>query len=388
MRFLTSNYVFSAHTGFIPNGILVIDEAGVVHDLLDPLKVSQLPAAEKFEGILCPGFINSHCHIELSHLKGQISKHKGFVGFAKELTEHRSNATHQQIVDAIVLAEDEMLRNGIVAVGDISNGIDSFEDKSKKRLRYHTFIELLSLNPKMAEKVLEVGLFLKTDCPQTASVAPHAAYSVSTELMELIGNSAHRELLPLTMHNQESISESEFFITGKGPVRDLYDFLGLDISFFKPTGLNSLRSKLKSLPYDRNLILVHNTFTSASDIQWAEYYSKQLYWCFCPNANLYIENKLPDYKLFLDAKVKIVIGTDSLASNAGLSILDELKTISKHCPQISFEELLTWATKNGAEALQFSDYGTFEKNKIPGVNLLSCVTPENIGDDTSVTKII
>ena len=142
------------------------------------------------------------------------------------------------------------------------------------------------------------------------------------------------------------------------------------------------------MPYDRNLILVHNTFTSASDIQWAEYYSKQLYWCFCPNANLYIENKLPDYKLFLDAKVKIVIGTDSLASNAGLSILDELKTISKHCPQISFEELLTWATKNGAEALQFSDFGTFEKNKIPGVNLLSCVTPENIGDDTSVTKII
>lgn len=58
-----------------------------------------------------------------------------------------------------MLAEDEMLRNGIVAVGDISNGIDSFEEKSKKRLRYHTFIELLSLNPKMAEKVLEVGLF-------------------------------------------------------------------------------------------------------------------------------------------------------------------------------------------------------------------------------------
>jgi cytosine/adenosine deaminase-related metal-dependent hydrolase len=388
MKFLSADYIFSAHTGLIRKGILAVDEQGVIHDLIDPEKTETLPEAEKFEGILCPGFINAHCHIELSHLRGLIAKHTGFVGFAKELMPKRNLASHEQIVEAIISAEDEMLKNGIVAVGDISNSVDSFEEKAKGRMIYHTFIELLSLNPKMAEKVLEVGLFLKNDCPQFSSVAPHAPYSVSSELLELIGNSSHGEYLPITMHNQESLGESEFFKTGKGPVRELYEFLGLDISFFKPTGLNSLRSKLKYLPHDRNLILVHNTFTSADDITWSEYYSKKLYWCFCPNANLYIENKLPDFNIFLDAKTKIVLGTDSLASNENLSILDEMKTIAKNCSRVTLEQFLTWSTKNAAEALNFSALGTFEKNKKPGVNLLTGATPEKILPETKVKRII
>lgn len=388
MRFLTAEYIFSAHTGFIPKGILVLDQNGIVQDLIDPEKVEILPAAEKFEGILCPGFINAHCHLELSHFKGKIPKHTGFVGFAKELMTKRNVAAHEEIVEAILIAEEEMLKNGIVAVGDISNSVDSFEEKAKGKLRYHTFIELLSLNPKMAEKVMEVGLFLKKDCPQTSSIVPHAPYTVSSELLEIIGNSSQKEKLPLTMHNQESLAESEFFIKGKGPVRDLYEFLGIDISFFKPTGLNSLRTKLKYLPHDKNLILVHNTFTSAEDIRWAEYYSRNLYWCFCPNANLYIENTLPDFKLFLEANAKIVIGTDSLASNEKLSVLEELKIIAKQVPEISATQMLTWITKNGADALCFSDLGTFEKNKKPGVNLLSGLTADKILSETKVKKLL
>ncbi len=388
MRFLTAEYVFSAHAGFVSKGVLVIDDNGVIQDLIDPEKVEVLPAAEKLDGVLCPGFINAHCHIELSHFRGQIPKHTGFVGFAKELMTKRDVASHEQIVEAINVAEDEMLKNGIVAVGDISNSVDSFEEKAKAKLRYHTFIELLSLNPKMAEKVMEVGLFLKKDCPQTSSIVPHAPYTVSSELLEIIGNSSQKEILPLTMHNQESLAESEFFIKGKGLVRELYEFLGIDISFFKPTGLNSLRSKLKYLPHDKNIILVHNTFTSAEDIRWAEYYSKNLYWCFCPNANLYIENTLPDFKLFLEGNCKIVLGTDSLASNDKLSLLDEMKTIAKKSPEINASQFLTWATKNGADALRFSDLGTFEKNKKPGINLLSGLTSEKILPETVVKRIV
>jgi cytosine/adenosine deaminase-related metal-dependent hydrolase len=388
MRYLTANYIFSAHTGFIPNGILVLDDDGKVLDLIDPAKTDTLPSAEKFDGIICPGFINAHCHLELSFLRDKIARHTGFVGFAKELMTIRNNFPHEEIEKSIELAEEEMYANGIVGVGDISNGTDSYLQKEKNKIRYHTFIELLSLNPKMAEKAAEVGMFLKTNCPQTASLAPHAPYSVSNELLELIGNSSHRENFPLTMHNQESIAESEFFTRGTGPVRELYDFLGVDLYFFKPTGVNSLRSKLKQLPQDRNLVLVHNTFTSEDDIRWAEFYSKQLYWCFCPNANLYIENKLPDFKTFMNMNCKIVVGTDSLASNAQLSVLSELKTIAQNVPEISLANLLTWSTKNGADALGFSELGTFEKNKKPGVVLLSQMANEKLFAGTSVKRIV
>ncbi len=387
MKFLTANYIFSAHTGFIPNGILALDNSGTVQDLIDPRKTESLPDAEKFAGIICPGFINAHCHLELSYLRGEISRHTGFVGFAKELMSKRNGFSAEQIAQSIVEAEEEMIRNGIVGVGDISNGADTFSQKEKNRIRYHTFIELIGLNPIVAEKVVEKGIALRKICPPTSSLAPHAPYTVSPELLEIIGNSSHGENLPITIHNQESLGESEFFIKGKGLVRELYEFLGIDISFFKPTGLNSLRSKLKQLPHDRNLILVHNTFTSAEDIRWAEFYSKQLYWCFCPNANLYIENSLPDFKLFTDANVRVVVGTDSLASNEKLSILDELKVIAKKCPEIPFEKLLTWSTKNGAEALKFTSHGTFEKNKKPGVILLSGISTEKLLPETTVKRI-
>jgi cytosine/adenosine deaminase-related metal-dependent hydrolase len=388
MKFLTADYIFSAHTGFIPKGILAVDGNGVIQDIIDPHKTEVLPDAEKFEGILCPGFVNAHCHLELSYLRGEIAKKTGFVGFAKELISKRDNFSPEQIAQAIQDADEEMFANGISGVGDISNAAVSFPQKEKSKILYHTFIELLSLNPLKAEKMIANGSELLKIAPRPASLSPHAPYSASQELLELIGNSSRGENLPLTIHNQESLAESEFFLRGKGPMRELYDFWGIDISFFKPTGLNSLRSKLKNIPHDRNLILVHNTFTSAEDIRWSEFYSKKLWWCFCPNANLYIENTLPDFKIFTDAHVRIVVGTDSLASNDHLSILGELKIIAAKCPGIPLEQLLTWSTKNGAEALKFSNLGTFEKNKKPGVILLSGIKKEKLLPETKVKRVI
>lgn len=387
MRFLTADYIFSAHTGFIKKGILAIDANGVVYDLIDPEKTDKVPVAEKFDGILCPGFINAHCHLELSHLRGQLAKQTGFVEFAKELLTKRATFSHDDISNAIEKAEQEMYDNGIAGVGDVSNTSDAFSQKEKGKILYHTFVEVLALNPTMAEKVAAVGIELLRAAPKPNSLSPHAPYSVSPELLEIIANSSHEENVPLTIHNQESLGESEFFTKRSGPMKGFYEFLGLDISFFKPTGLNSLRSTLKYLPHNRNIVLVHNTYTSAEDIRWAEFYSKKLYWCFCPNANLYIENKLPDLKLFIEGKAKMVIGTDSLASNEKLSVLDELKVIAKNVPGIPLEQLLTWSTKNGAEALNLSSLGTFEKNKKPGVILLSKVTVDKLLPESEVKRI-
>src|SRR5665213_3689565 len=113
MKFLTANYIFSSHTGFISNGILVLDNSGTVQDLIDPRKLDSVPEAEKFSGIICPGFVNAHCHLELSYLRGQIAKQTGFVGFAKELMTKRNDFSAEQIAQSIVDAENEMIRNGI-----------------------------------------------------------------------------------------------------------------------------------------------------------------------------------------------------------------------------------------------------------------------------------
>ena len=125
---------------------------------------------------------------------------------------------------------------------------------------------------------------------------------------------------------------------------------------------------------------MHDTFTKQADIDFLNRVLKlrtpgsqpQTFFCLCVNANQYIEDALPPIELFRRNNCTIVLGTDSLASNWSLSILDEIKTIRKNLPKIPLEEILGWATINGAKALGMANaLGSFEKGKRPGAVLLA-----------------
>src|SRR3954462_12303757 len=128
MRKISADYIFPVSSPPVKNGVVIIDDNGIILEVLPP---SGGQDSEKYSGIICPGFVNAHCHLELSHLKGQISEKKGLAGFISELIPKRGKFSPEEIKTAISSAEDEMLRNGIVAVGDISNTDDSFEQKRK-----------------------------------------------------------------------------------------------------------------------------------------------------------------------------------------------------------------------------------------------------------------
>jgi cytosine/adenosine deaminase-related metal-dependent hydrolase len=218
---------------------------------------------------------------------------------------------------------------------------------------------------------------------------------MSKELLIHINEHAAKNKSTISIHNQESKGEDDLFLSKSGDLFNLFKELGFDLSSFHPTGLNALRSTFPFLTRAAKILLVHNTFTSAEDIYWAEELLRkmsggksQLYWCTCPNANLYIENKLPNYHHFLETDSKVTIGTDSLASNWSLSILDELKTINNYYASIPLQTLLTWATKNGADFLGINELGTIEKGKKPGLNLLKNVNDLKISEKTQVQKII
>jgi cytosine/adenosine deaminase-related metal-dependent hydrolase len=137
-------------------------------------------------------------------------------------------------------------------------------------------------------------------------------------------------------------------------------------------------------------LFVHNTTTSIADIQAAQAWNPQVFWATCPNANLYIENRLPVYQYFLDTGAKVTIGTDSLTSNWQLSILEEMKTIARFQSYVTFDTLLRWATLNGAEALGFEqDFGSLEPGKKPGVLLLEGMEPAfRLTTGTSVRRLL
>lgn len=355
--------------------MLITNSHGVIIDLVDEKEAGD--NVEKLTGILCPGFINAHCHLELSHMKGHIPKHTGLVDFVLKIVTERHYAEHD-ILEAIADAENEMLQNGIVAVGDICNNTLTIAQKNKGRLHYHNFVETSGFVPAFAKERFDRSVeilkeYRTTNIEHRTTINPHAPYSVSPELFALINEFPANQLL--TMHNQETAAENEFFKKATGDFLRLYQQMGIDISFFKPTGKTSLQSSLPYFTKGQSIILVHNVVTSNEDLEWDTFAIQHspfnIFVCLCPNANLYISNELPDVNMLMKHTDNIVLGTDSLASNDQLSILAEIQTLQQHFPAIGLEKMLQWATSNGSRALQMENkLGSFEKGKQPGILLI------------------
>jgi cytosine/adenosine deaminase-related metal-dependent hydrolase len=313
------------------------------------------------------------------------------TGFIAQLLSKRANFSQTQIIDAMQEAEQEMIRAGIVAVGDISNNNSTFRLKAKKNLHYYTFVEIFNMDPEKAAEAMSAGLLLETELEELqlrACISPHAPYTMSEELLTMINLHANRKKAIISIHNQESLAESELFLSSSGKMYEAFSAMGIRPELMRKTGKNSLKSTLPFISQAARIILVHNTFSSAEDIAFAQEIHADLFWCTCPNANMYIEGRLPDYQLFMDAGAKMVIGTDSLASNWNLSLLEEMKTISKYNPGITLTTLLQWATVNGAAALGFSELGSITEGKSPGLNLLQNLGKDQISSETTVRKLV
>jgi len=390
----SADFIFPITGPPIKNGVVVADADGTILEVLHSEKFLAESFNENiqhhsFRGIICPGFINAHCHLELSHLKGKFETGKTLPEFIAQMISGRAS-DKEVIFDAMVRAEETMIANGIVGVGDICNTDDSVPVKRKNKLRYHNFIELFDIVPEKADAEFEKGIALaeKFSGAGNTSLTPHAPYTVSPRLLKLIYEYSYMRDSLLSIHNQETSSENEMFEKRSGNLFKKLSSFGDLYANWKSTGFSSLPSTLSLLPKCNKTLLVHNTYSTADDINWAQLYSSVIYWCFCPNANLYIENRLPDFSLFINHGCNMLIGTDSLASNHTLSILDELKTISRNFPSIKLEIMLGWTTLNGAEFFGWKkDLGSLEKGKKPGLNLISDVNTENFSlTETSGVK--
>lgn len=364
---LQADRIFDGYR-FQDNKVLILQAEGRVEALVDADQAGE--DIQPLEGLLTPGFINCHCHLELSHLMGQIPENTGLAAFVGQVVQKRQ-APDAQIQEAIRVADQQMLQNGIVGVGDICNSLDSLAQKSYSSLHYHSFIEAIGFDPTAAEAQFSqyehiYQQFARARAPQEASITPHAPYSVSDPLWERILSHNHNRLL--SIHNQETPDETLWFTQKTGGFVDLFQRLGLDTGHVTATGKSSLQSYLQRVPPETHLLLVHNVVTSDADIRFSQQQDRALFWCLCPNANQYISRVLPPLPLLVAHGCTIVLGTDSLASNHQLSIWQEIKTLQQAFAAIPLEQMLRWATINGAQALKIDDrYGSFEKGKQPGL---------------------
>ncbi|MEO5910597.1 MAG: amidohydrolase family protein [Pelobium sp.] len=387
MRRFSADYIYTLEKEPIENGIIVTDDNGKILAVTDE-KALLDPDIERFEGIIVPGFVNAHCHLELSHLHKKIPKGTGLIPFVKNVILNRAE-NDGIIVEAMKMADEEMCKNGIVAVGDISNSSISSPIKDTSKIKYHTFVEMLGLEASKATTIFEDALLLKDKFNGPSSITPHAPYSVSKKLIKDLAKYCKNQKNIITIHSQESDDENFLYRFKDGAFMEFYKEMNINTDSFTAQSKNSLQSLLPFMPEKPNTLLVHNTYTTLKDIYFTKRFSRNLYWCFCPNANLYIEKRLPSFEFFKHSEYPITIGTDSLASNQKLCILSEMKVLQKNSKDLNLENLLKWATINGARFLNFDDdLGSIAIGKTPGLNLISNVKNQKLTDKSAVTRLI
>lgn len=386
MRFITADVIFPISSASVPKGVVVVDNEGIIAEITTRDKVDSAKL-EIFEGIILPGFINTHCHLELSHMKGVCPTGTQLIPFITRVVQLR-DADKQEVQAGIKRADSEMWLSGIQAVGDISNKIDTASCKNESPIKYYTFVEMFDfMNPALTEGTVENYRNVFKDQSSAKgnkkSFVPHAPYSVSKGLFDFI-NKANPSNAVVSIHNQETPPENELFLNGTGSFIDFFNGFNMPLNEFKPLGKSSIHYILENLnPFKRN-IFVHNTLTNSEDIQAAHKWSEEVYWATCPNANLFIENRLPNYQHFLDKDAKVTMGTDSIMSNWQLSVWEEIKTIRRFQSYVPLENLFSWATINGAKALGFEKrMGSIEKGKQPGLVHVNCKWK---GEDSDILK--
>ena len=349
------------------------------------------PDDEVLSGAIVPGFVNSHCHIELSHLHGKFRKGTGMAGFIDQINALRDWAGAD--VKARLTQEwmDKMWKDGVSAMSDISNDDSSFKVKSSHKLYTRTFLEVFGSEPEMCEGVMADVTALKSVADAEgidAAPTPHSCYTMSPQLLSA-SSAAGLESGYLSYHSQESQEEEDLLISGSGAMYENRKRSGMSTP--PVTGESSLKyfidrlAAAKPAPYDEHILLVHNVCLKQDDIDAAKKVMNNVYWAICPLSNIFIHNALPPVPLMRRNGLAITVGTDSLSSNDDLDMVKELVCIRQNFSEIPMNEILVWACLNGARFLSKEKaLGSLTPGKTPGIVFVSSVD-EN-GSFTSESK--
>lgn len=377
MKYYSADWLFLGKGSPLSGGCVGINEQGTITGVYESSASRPDDGAEliRLKGVITPGFINAHCHLELSHLKGRIPQGEGLPDFLRHVYTLREVDAEEKR-RAMILAENQMKSSGVVAVGDISNTVDTFAWKAQSQVDYHTFVELFDWDPQRAQSTYARGIELKEKYEQIfsennkmarVSINPHAPYTVSEKLFQELNRGEYCDGMPMTLHHQETSGENELFESATGPMADFLTSVRGRPDTFRAHGANSNQFTIPLLPKCQNMLLVHNTMSKRADFERAQAYSSRFFYATCPRANWYIERRLPDYDLWRTMNLRICVGTDSLSSNWDLNFWNELTFLNEHIVDLPFEELLQWATFNGAEALEMKHLGRIEKGAKPGL---------------------
>jgi cytosine/adenosine deaminase-related metal-dependent hydrolase len=330
---------------------------------------------QESRAVLMPGLVNAHTHLELSGLRGAVAGGRGFVPWLDELLRVRAKRRPEEESEAIEQGVSELLGFGVVAVGEVCNGLKTVPALAGVPLVASVFHELLGRQRAAAEAALAAAQAERAAYgPWPAGIryalAPHTPYTLHpTILQQVVMASAHGERAsrwPTSLHLAEHAAERAFLTAGQGPFAEWIAQRGTSAVDWSPPGCDSVRYVDRLGVLGPQLTLVH--LTDARPDELAIVAERGCAVVLCPRSNLHIELKLPPLLDILRAGLRPGLGTDSLASNSSLDPLAEARALRQRFPTVPPLTLLAMATSWGADALGYGDQlGSLREGYSPGL---------------------
>lgn len=393
MNRIAARYVYTVRNREpLVNGFVEYDDTGLVLAVGKCRDLSE----EKvfFDGAIVPGFVNAHCHVELSYMKGMFRKGSGMAGFIDQINELRDFKTAQEKDADIRAAMDGLWNQGVQAMADISNCADTFQLKKDSPMYTRTFLEVFGTEPADCDSVMESVGRLHEKAKEfglDAAPTPHACYTMSPQLVTAASAAGLKSGF-LSYHSEESDQEDEMIRRGSGPMWD--NRVAAGMSTPPVTGQSSLEYfvdrllKVHPAPFPEHILLVHECCMDVSGARLVKAVMENAYIALCPLSNLFIHNALPPVKMMRSEGLRLCIGTDSLSSNDDLCMVDEIRCLQDNFPEIGLGELLEWACLNGARFLGKDNVmGTIEAGKRPGLVLIEGVEDGILGENSRSRRI-
>jgi len=309
---------------------------------------------------LLPGLVNPHTHLELTCLKGRTPAREKFSDWLLEVMRLRGELSEEELYRSSLAGAEEALRSGTTCIGAVSNtGVcaRALEHIPIRRIVFHEIPGRTDVRKRIADAEAR----LKRKPPSALEkhgIAPHAPYSTAREIYEWSVKVSTGLRLPLATHAAETREEAEFLRTGRGEYREYLLQLGVPLDGWQPPGTGPIEY-LAELGFLKACVhLVHCNYISDNDMALIQ----RTPVVFCPRSQAYLGHTDHPWRKLRERGIPVAIGTDSLASNYSLSILDEMKFL--HAQRAEPDVLLEMATIGGAQAMGMaSTIGSLEPGK-------------------------
>ncbi len=370
IRVLHADHVLPGDAPAIGDGAVVTDERGRIVDVGRAADV--LPrhpvAPERLRGVVFPGLVNAHTHLELSSMRGKIPGGSGFVSWVDRLVTTRAEIMAEEDEEGVAAGADELVRSAIVAVGDVSNALRSVDALARRGIGGCVFHEVFGVDRSVVLHRIE-GLREEMEArpwptPDLAyAPAPHTLYTLHPDAARALLDSAVAQGIRTSLHLAEHAAERRAIEHGEGAI---HDWLVARVKQTREWPRQPLFDFAESVGALREgVILVH--LTDARPAELRRVAASKASVVLCPRSNLHIEGVLPPLLAVREAGIEAALGTDSLASNASLDVLSEARALSDRFPGVPAWELVQMATWNGARALGRPDLGRLAAGARPGV---------------------